>query len=197
MKLKTIFIVCAILAPMSAGAQSKERNRYMENPVIENIMTRTSIRKFKDTPVEKDKIDAILHAGMAAPSAVNSQPWHFVVVTDPHILSKIAQYRSPLAIVVCGDMHKFVSMGKEWWIADTSLASENMLLAAHALGLGGIWTALYPLQEYMMNASVMLHLPDNLIPLNVLIFGYADQNPQPKNKWNPDNVSYNTYGNKP
>jgi len=168
----------------------------MENSVIENMMTRTSVRKFKSTPVEKEKIEAILHAGMAAPSAVNKQPWHFMVVTDPNILDKIEQYRSPLAIVVCGDMNKLVSMGKEWWIIDASLASENMLLAAHSLGLGSIWTALYPLQDYMLNASAMLHLPDNIVPLNVLIFGYPDLNPQPKNKWNPDNVSYNTYGNK-
>ena len=168
----------------------------MENTVIENILTRTSVRKFKDTAVEKEKIETILRAGMAAPSAVNKQPWHFVVVTDREILDKIAQYRSPIAIVVCGDMNKLVPMGKEWWITDTSLASENMLLAAHALGLGSIWTALYPLQDYMKSASMLLNLPDNIAPLNVLIFGYSDQNTLPKDKWNPDNVSYNSYGNK-
>jgi nitroreductase len=87
-------------------------------------------------------------------------------------------------------------MGKEWWITDISLASENMLLAAHALGLGSIWTALYPLQDYMKSASKLLNLPDNIVPLNVLIFGYSDQNTLPKDKWNPENVSYNSYGNK-
>lgn len=194
-----LIIFYALIISMGVYSQNNiylERNKHMENPVIQNMMTRTSIRKFKDTPVEKEKIEAILRAGMAAPSAVNKQPWHFVVVTDKNILGKIEQYPSPLAIVVCGDMNKLVPMGKEWWITDTSLASENMLLAAHALGLGSIWTALYPLQDYMMNASAMLQLPENITPLNVLIFGYPDQKPQPKNKWNPENVSYNTYGNR-
>jgi len=155
-------------------------------------MTRVSVRKFTDQPVEKEKIETILRAGMAAPSAVNSQPWHFAVVTDRKKLDAIEQYPSPLAIVVCGDMDHTVPQGREWWISDTSLASENILLAAHALGLGGIWTALYPLKEYMNRAARVLDLPDHLIPLNVIILGYAAENPEPKDKWDSGKITYIT-----
>lgn len=156
------------------------------------MMTRVSVRRFTDQPIGDEIIETILRAGMAAPSAVNKQPWHFVVVTDPKKLAEIEQYQSPLAIVVCGDMNCLIPQGKEWWITDTALASENILLAAHALGLGSIWTALYPLQEYMERTSRVLNLPENLIPLNVLILGCSAENPQPKNKWNPDKITYIT-----
>ena len=97
----------------------------MENSVLENMMTRASVRKFKNQPVEKEKIDALLHAAMSAPSAVNKQPWHFVVVTSSSVQENINQYRSPLSIVVCWDMEKTVQMGKEWIFRDGLLASEK------------------------------------------------------------------------
>lgn len=171
-------------------------NKLMENSVLENMMTRASVRKFKNQPVEAEKIDALLHAAMSAPSAVNKQPWHFVVVTSPSVQENINQYRSPLSIVVCMDMDKTVQMGKEWIICDGSLASENILLAAHALGLGGIWTAVFPVTDIMQRVSIAISLPDNMIPLNVIQIGYPDGEVLPKNKWNPANVSYDRYGSK-
>lgn len=164
----------------------------MENKIIENILTRVSIRQFTDRPVEPEKIETILRAGMAAPSAINKQPWHFVVVTDRKKLDAVEQYPSPLCIVVCGDMNHVAPQGREWWLTDASLASENILLAAHALGLGGIWTALYPLKEYMDRAGNVLNLPKHLIPLNAIVLGYPAENPQPKNKWNPEKITYIT-----
>lgn len=164
----------------------------MENLAIENIMTRASVRKFTSQPVEDEKIETILRAAMAAPSAVNRQPWQFVVVTAAERLDVIEQYRSPVAIVVCGNMDELAPMGPEWWITDTSLASENILLAAHALGLGGIWTALYPLKEYMDRTSTTLELPRNLVPLNVICLGYPAENPRPKDKWNLEKITYIT-----
>jgi len=162
----------------------------MENKIIENMLTRVSVRRYTMQPVEDEKLETILRAGMAAPSAVNSQPWHFAVVTDRKKLDAIEQYPSPLAIVVCGDKTSMVPQGREWWLTDASLASENILLAAHALGLGGIWTALYPLKEYMDRASSVLGLPDDLIPLNVIILGYPAENPRPRDKWDPNKITY-------
>lgn len=158
--------------------------------VIDNMMTRASVRKFLEQAVEPEKIETMLRAGMAAPSAVNKQPWHFYVVTDRAKLDVIQQYKSPLAIVVCGDLNCTIPMGKEWWITDTSMASENILLAAHEIGLGGIWTALYPVQDLMDKTRNILELPENLVPLNVLILGYPDEKPEVKDKWNPDKVTY-------
>lgn len=188
---KTIVITCALLASLSVCAQTETT---MTNPVIENMMTRASVRKFTNQPVEQEKVEALLRAGMAAPSAVNKQPWHFVVVTDQNVLKSINQYNSPLSIVVCVDMNKSVEMGREWIICDGSLASENILLAAHALGLGGIWTAVYPVPDIMQRVSIATGLPDNMVPLNVLQIGYPDGEAKAKDKWNPQNVSYDRFG---
>ena len=126
------------------------------NSVIENIMTRASVRSYQEKAVEKDKIVTLLKAGMAAPSAADKRPWHFVVVTDRKLLDGLAKAnpnaafakKAPLAIVVCGDMSKTLQGGgKDFWIQDVSAASENILLAAHALGLGAVWTGTYPSPE--------------------------------------------------
>lgn len=162
----------------------------MENKVLENMMTRASVRKFTSQAVEKEKVEALLKAAMTAPTAVNSQPWHFVVITAKDKLEQISQYNAPLSIVVCGDKNHFVQMGPEWWITDCSMASDNMLLAAHSMGLGGIWTALYPLKQYMDRAATVLGLSENLIALNLINIGYPAENPKPINKWNPDKITY-------
>jgi nitroreductase len=160
------------------------------NQEIENMLSRVSIRRYTDQPVEEEKIQAMLRAAMSAPTAVNSQPWHFVVITDRDKLDKIEQYEAPLSIAVCGDRNNFVDMGPEWWIADCSMASDNILLAANSMGLGAIWTALYPLKQYMDRASQVLGLPDDLIPLNLINIGYPAENPRPKNKWNTNRITY-------
>jgi flavin reductase (DIM6/NTAB) family NADH-FMN oxidoreductase RutF len=141
---------------------------------------------------------------MAAPTAVNKQPWHFVVVTDKNVLSAISEAtpnasmaaKAPLAIVVCGDMNKALEGGgRDFWVQDASAATENILLAAHALGLGAVWTGTYPNQERCAKIAKLLHLPQNLVPLNTIVIGYPAENPTPKDKWNPQNVSYNYFGN--
>lgn len=201
-KLATLILACAVLLPINAGAQTNEN---MENPVIKNIMTRTSVRQYKNQPVEKDKIETLLRAGMAAPSAVNKQPWHFVVVTDAKQLEAIADANpnagmcegAPLAIVVCGDISKALEGGgRDFWIQDASAASENILLAANGIGLGGVWTGTYPNPDRVKAISQVLKLSAHIIPLNTLVIGYPDGTPTPKDKWKPENVSYNTYGGK-
>ncbi|MCH5329600.1 MAG: nitroreductase family protein [Alistipes sp.] len=170
--------------------------------VLENIMTRTSIRAFAETPVEEAKIEALLRAGMAAPSAVNRQPWAFVVVTGRENLDRLKEGHpnarmlgtAQAAIVVCGDMTKAISgqMG-EYWIQDASAATENILLAAHALGLGAVWTGVYPNPNVMPNVSAALELPSHIVPLCVIPIGYPAESPTPKDKWNPGNVHYNRW----
>ncbi len=171
--------------------------------VIENIMTRTSIRKFKQQPVEDEKIETMLRAAMAAPTAANKQPWHFIVVTDKQVLGQLAGQgrrgdmlrNAPLAIVVCGDLSKALEgTAREFWVQDASAATENLLLAAHAIGLGAVWTGLYPNVERAGQVSQVLGMPETLMPLCTVIIGYPDEAPQPKDKWKPENVSYNKYG---
>ena len=169
---------------------------------IENIMTRTSIRSFTDRQVSADTIEMMLRAGMAAPTAVNKQPWHFVVINDRAIMDSLGGNgrqsqmwkESPLAIVVCGDMEKALEgPAQAFWVQDCSAATENILLAAHALGLGAVWTGCYPMEERMTNVSQVLNLPETIVPLCVIVMGYPNESPDPKDKWKPENVTYNRF----
>ena len=203
-KLRLLLAVALATTLTACNGQSEVKNESNDNGMLETIMTRTSIRQYTDQPVEKEKIEAMLRAGMAAPTAVNAQPWHFVVVSDKAKLGELAAANpragmlksAPLAIVVCGDMTKAMEgKGRQFWIQDCSAATENILLAAHAQGLGAVWTALYPLEERIQPVSEALKLPDTLIPLCTVVIGYPAEQPEPKDKWKPENVSYNEYGN--
>jgi len=172
------------------------------NDAIETIMTRTSVRSFTDRAVSTDTIEMLLRAGMAAPTAVNLQPWHFVAITDRAKLDELAGttrqskmlQEATLAIVVCGDMNKAMEgPGQAYWVQDCSAATENILLAAHALGLGAVWTGVYPIEERVASISQVVHLPENLIPLCTIVMGYPAEQPQPKDKWKPENVTYNEF----
>ncbi len=170
---------------------------------METIMTRTSIRSFTNRTVSADTVEMLLRAGMAAPTAVNKQPWHFVVIDDPAVMDSLGGNgrqsqmwkEATLAIAVCGDLNKAMEgPGQPYWIQDCSAATQNILLAAHALGLGAVWTGCYPIEERVANVSRVLNLPENLIPLCVIVMGYPNEQPAPKDKWKPENVSHNVFG---
>ena len=168
------------------------------------IMTRASVRSYADRPVDDSTVTKILRAGMAAPTAANQQPWQFVVVTAQNLKDSITaafEYTKMVegcsfAVVVCGDMHNIFKGDRAdggFWVQDCSAASENMLLAAHALGLGGVWCGIYPLKDREERLRGILDLPSHLIPLNVMAFGYPAQTVAPKDKWAPDKIHYNTF----
>lgn len=171
-----------------------------EQAVLDNIATRTSVRDYEARPVEKEKIEKMLRAAMAAPTAMNKQPWHFVVVDQRNVLDALAGAnpyakmlkKAPIAIVVCGNTDKMIEGGgRDFWIQDASAATENLLLAAHAMGLGAVWTGAYPSEERCISISKVLSLSDNLIPLNMIVVGYPAEQPQPKQKFKEENISYN------
>lgn len=173
-----------------------------EQTVLDNIATRTSIRDYEARPVEQTKVDKMLRAAMAAPTAMNKQPWHFVVVNQRSVLDALSEAnpnakmlkKAPLAIVVCGDTEKMIEGGgRDFWIQDASAATENLLLAAHAMGLGAVWTGAYPSEERCNSISKVLSLPNNLIPLNMVVIGYPAEHPQPKDKFKEENISYNVH----
>ena len=209
--MKKQMMTLALMLLVGAGAaqaqdcckQEGEQKACCKNNVIESMMTRTSIRKFKDQPVEAEKVETMLRAAMAAPTAMNRQPWHFVVVSDKQVLGELAGQgrrgdmlrNAPLAIIVCGDFTKTgEGKGQEFWIQDTSAATENLLLAAHAQGLGAVWTAAWPMDERYKNIQKVLSMPETIVPLCTVVIGYPDEQPTPKDKWKPENVSYNKYG---
>ncbi len=198
-KLMTIMLVLA----MTAGVSAQQSKNSDAQAAINNIMTRTSIRQYTNQPVSAADIETLLRAGMAAPTAVNKQPWHFVVVTDKAKLKELSGGRGrmleqcALAIVVCGDMEKAMpGKAQKYWIQDCSAATENILLAANALGLGAVWTGGYPMDDRVANISKALKLPETIIPLCTIVIGHPAEQPKPKDKWKPENVSYNEFGGK-
>lgn len=208
MKTSTILNVALAIALVFLGYKlavtggEKVQQQDTSEVVLNNILERTSVRSYLDKSVEEEKIEKLLRAGMAAPTAKNKQPWHFVVVTDKSLLQKLSKAnpsaemvaRAPLAIVVCGDMSKALDgNAREFWVQDCSAASENILLAATGLGLGAVWTSTYPSEERCAAVSEVLGLPETLIPLNTIVIGYPDGDVTPKDKWKESNISYNMY----
>ena len=196
---RMIFCLMTMMGVMTVSAQQKVENRDAQ-AAINNIMTRTSIRQYTNEPVSKADIETMLRAGMAAPTAVNRQPWHFVAVTDKEKLAELAGRRGMIqqagvAIVVCGNMDKAMQgPAQAFWIQDCSAATENILLAANALGLGAVWTGCYPMEDRVAEVSKVLKLPKTIVPLCVIAIGHPAEQPTPKDKWKPENVSYNEFG---
>lgn len=165
---------------------------------LENIMTRTSVRQFTDRAIASDTLELLVRAGMAAPTAMNKQPWEFVVVTERDGLDSLMAVHpysnlktATAAIIVCGNMEKAIEgEGAQYWIQDCSAATENILLAAHACGLGAVWCGVYPMAERVAPVSRVLGLPSYVLPLNIIAMGYPADTTAPKDKWNPANVHY-------
>ncbi len=175
-----------------------------EMTALETIATRTSVRAYTDQPVAPETIETILRAGMAAPTARNQQPWAFVVVNSKEAMKQLADSlpyakmlkSAPMAIVVCGDMSKALDGEvRDYWIQDASAATENILLAAHSLGLGAVWTGGYPSMDRVRSIKTVLDLPSHIVPLCVIPMGYPAENPTPKDKWKPENVRVNNWNN--
>lgn len=195
--MENIFEKAANQAP-----EPTEEQRKKQEIILQNILTRTSDRMFDPAKeVGPDDIQIMLQAAMAAPSAVNRQPWQFVVVTNRQLLKQLAASlpychmadQAAGAIVVCGDKERFLEgEDNELWVQDVSAASENILLAAHAIGLGAVWTALYPHTDRMGSVTEILTLPDSFVPFNVIPFGYVAMSHTPLDKWNPVAITYRT-----
>lgn len=162
------------------------------------IHNRKSVRSFTGQSVSKDALDKIIRAGMAAPTAVNKQPWAFVVVTDRKTLNTLAAglpYAKMLdkagaAIIVCAIQEKAHENSLELAVIDSTCASENILLAAEALGLGAVWTAAYPYKDRMDVARKTLNIPQDIIPLNVIPIGHPTGTDKPKDKYKPENIHW-------
>ena len=168
--------------------------------VLHNILQRKSVRAYTDRAVSHEQLDTLIRAAMAAPTGRDMRPWHFIVLEGRHQLSPLAEQlpyakmlaEAQAAVVVCGDMSVTDKEGNPSrnWTFDCSAATENLLLQAEAMGLGAVWTGVYPYDERIEAVKQALHLPDHLIPLNVIPIGYPKGNPQPKDKYDPAKVDY-------
>lgn len=197
MKIKNFLLIFVLVLMSGISVAQTEIN-----PTLETIFNRTSIRSYSDQKVEKDQIMTLLKAGMSAPSAVNKQPWEFIVIDDKDLMGKIGDEfknagmvkKASCAIIVCGDMN--LTLGgdvQEFWVQDCSAATENILLAAHSLGLGAVWCGVYPNPERVEALKNLLSLPDNIVPLNIIPIGVREKEQEPKDKWKEDRIHWNKW----
>jgi len=164
---------------------------------LEAIHTRRSIRKYQNQPVAEELVQKLLAAAMQAPSARNQQPWQFVVIDERTLLSKIPEFMpnaamaagAPLAILVCGDLSLEKSPG--YWVVDCAAATENLLLAAHALGLGAVWTGVYPREPRMEGLRRLVGLPENVVAHSLVVLGYPAEAVPAEGRYRPKRVRRN------
>jgi len=170
------------------------------NDFMDVILRRRSIRKFTEAPVSEDSLTDLLRAGMAGPSAVNAQPWEFVVITDPEILKKFrttllfAKQNYTALICVCGSRRvQKNKAGDRFWVQDCAAASENILLAATAMGLGSVWIGVYPVTIYVRLVRDILNLPDDVTPLNLIGLGFPAEEKEARTQYEESRVHWQTY----
>ena len=159
----------------------------MTKELIKTIFARRSIRKYTAETVSEKDVRTILEAAMAAPSASNRKPWHFVVVTDRQILDNLARVHpygkmlleAPLCIAVCGDK----TISARYWVQDCSAATENLLLAATALGLGAVWLGVHPRESRVGPIRKVLNIPETIVPLNLISIGHPAEEKEPRTQY--------------
>ncbi len=161
---------------------------------VPDILARRSVRRYTDQPVSAEQITTLLQAGMAAPSANNRQPWHFVVVAERATLNRLAEvhaytrmlYQAPLCIVVCGEP----AVSDRYWVQDTSAATENILLAAAGMGLGGVWLGVHPTPEREQTVREIVGLPAQITPLCLIALGQPAEPPAPRTQYQAGRVHF-------
>ncbi|MBQ3943488.1 MAG: nitroreductase family protein [Elusimicrobia bacterium] len=192
----SMFFLCTLISCSSTTADNNPGNSAeSKDYAIENILSRKSVRKYSDKEIEQEKIDIILKCAMAAPSAMNKQPWEILVINDKEKLEKIAEIlpnasyskNSQVTIIVCGDKN----VSEKFWEQDCSAVSENILLAAESLGLGAVWCAVYPFDEKVEAVKNLFELPENIVPLNVIPMGYPETNEDAKEKYDSKKIHIN------
>ena len=160
---------------------------------IEAMLTRRSIRKYTTEAVSNEAIDQLLKAAMSAPTAAG-QPWHFIVVRDRSTLGSVTGFHphaemlkeAQVGIVVCGDTTPAPLSDR--WPLDCSAATENILIAANAIGLGAVWVGIYPVEERIQGLRKLLGIPGHVVPLCVVSLGHPAEKKGPPNRFRTDRI---------
>ncbi|UCD43939.1 MAG: nitroreductase family protein [Candidatus Bathyarchaeota archaeon] len=164
----------------------------MSEKLIETIFSRRSIRKYTQKSVSDEDIKTLLEAAMAAPSASNRKPWHFAVTTEREKLDRLAEahqyakmlFEAPLCISVCGDE----GVSSRFWVQDCSAATENILLAATALGLGAVWIGVHPSENRVSDVKEILGIPEGVTPLNLISIGHPAEEKESRTQYEESRV---------
>lgn len=189
------YVCLAFSLTLVACTGSGQNKEDAENATLKTIFHRKSVRAYTERPVEKEKLEMLIRAGMAAPSSRDRRPWEFILVTDRDLLDTLGDglplarmlKETKQAIVVCGDTVK----SDNAWMLDCSAAAQNILLAAESMGLGAVWTAAYPYPDRIRLIRNTLRLPEHIIPLTVIPVGYPLGSPVPKDKFNRQQLHEN------
>lgn len=164
--------------------------------MIEAILNRRSIRKYTKGAVDEQQVRQLLLAGMAAPSALGNEPWVFVVIRDRDTLARIPKAhpyakmvpKAALAILVCHDER--ITKGADWYVQDCSAATENILIAASALGLGAVWLGVYPRQDRVDKLRELLGLEPFLMPFSLIPVGHPGESKSAKTTFKDDKTRF-------
>lgn len=202
--LLTALMGCMLIscAKTTHEGENQTTETMKQEAVLNAIQTRASVRQFTGEKICDEQIQTLLRCAMSAPSAINKQPWAFVVVTEDSLLRQMGEAfpysrcgnGAACAFVMCGDLSKAIEgEGQGFWINDVSAATENLLLAAHAMGLGAVWTGVYPSSERTAQVQAMLELPEHIIPMCIVPVGVPAEQPAVKQKFKEENIHYNRW----
>jgi len=168
--------------------------------ILETIYSRRSIRIYDRKKLEKETINNLLKAAMAAPSASNSRPWEFVVVTDEAKISllrskvKYGNYNAPAIIIICSNLAIAQNESAyKYWVQDCSAATENLLVAAAGMGLGTCWVASYPKEDIINLLRETLGIPEDVVPLNLIYVGYPAEEKAPRTQYDETRIHWESY----
>ena len=166
---------------------------------MEAIFTRRSVRKYDTKPLPDQDVKELLEAAMSAPSAGNEQPWHFVIINDPKILGKVHTFHNhakmlkdaSIAMLVCCDLNLDKHNGM--WIQDCSAATQNILLAVRAKGLGAVWLGIFPREERTKGMRQLLNIPKNIVPFSLISIGYPVEKQGKIDRYNESRIHHNKW----
>lgn len=167
--------------------------------LMEALYTRRSVRKYQNNPVPRELIEEAVKAAMFAPSARNQQPWDFIIVDKQELMDEVPSYSphaqmakgAPAGVLVCYNKEYDVAEG--FWPQDLGAATQNLLLALHAEGLGAVWTGVYPREDRMNGFIKAFNLPENVIPYAFIIIGYPEKEQGETDRFKKERVHYNKW----
>ena len=164
---------------------------------LEALKTRRSVRAFTSRPVSMETVRELIRAAQHAPSAGNEQPWHFIILTDRELLDRIPDYHpyagmlceAPVAVLVCGDTRAEKHPGM--WVQDCAAATQNLLLAAHAKGLGAVWVGIHPREDRIEPLRQLIEMPAEVMPFALVPVGHPAETPEQEDRFRPELIHMN------
>lgn len=167
--------------------------------IFDALFNRRSIRKYTRQEIDKESIIKIIEAGMYAPSAANKQPWHFIVFKEQSTIQSIIDVHPNAAmlkgaaagILVCFD--EKLQHDDGYGVIDCSAATQNMLLAAHGMGIGACWVGIYPRNNRVETLGKLFKLPEHVVPFSVISLGYPGSTPNKPERLKPERINYESW----